>query len=465
MRQDRQCRAGRWVLPWILLGTLALVGPAGTVAAEDSRLSDQPMPMQPVPERPKPLIELGDPFLGMGPISQGITLPTGAVWRPQLIAFGTVRSSLQTFDPGDAANANRTSEWVNRIDLFGNLQLSPTERVVVGIRPVDEMGRFSGYRFKPDSSDGWIDGTNAEVRVAFMEGEFGEIFPRLDPEDQRRLDYGFAVGRQPLIYQDGLLVNDTIDTVGLVRKNVFLPGTIQGRWTALYSWGEVHRGNGMNVEDQNASLYGFVAEFDTVPSVVNMELFYLDSTDQSSGFGVGLSAQQQLGRFASSIHGVYSNYEGPDRPFAGDGSILFGELSITPHGTINNLYATAFWGHDRFRSIARAPGTGGPLGRAGILFAGVGIGSFGAALGNQADNSVGGTVGYQMFWQNQRRQLIVEAGGREELKGAESGAYALGMRFQQAIGQRWQLQATGFVGERVATGFMNGLGVEVLYRL
>ncbi|MCH8284337.1 MAG: hypothetical protein IIC20_07155, partial [Chloroflexi bacterium] len=47
---------------------------------------------------------------------------------------------------------------------------------------------------------------------AGIEGDFGEIFPRLDPLDSEQLDIGFSVGRMPLLAQQGLFINeDKID--------------------------------------------------------------------------------------------------------------------------------------------------------------------------------------------------------------------------------------------------------------
>ena len=451
------------------LATLLALSPGLVGAASESRFSDEPIDVIPTPERPKPLIELGDPFLGDGEISEGFEIFTGAIWRPSFIAFGTVRSALQTYDPGDNTPAAfRRTEWVNRVDLFGNLQLSPTERFLISIRPTDKNASFSGYRFKPDSQSGWINSTNFNVETLFFEGEIAELFPGLDPDDTRRLDYGFSIGRQPLIFQDGIVVNDAIDAIGIVRNNIFLGGTTQGRVTAILGWGDVNRGNGANGLDGNANLYGLVAEFDTVPSVLNFEAFYVDSKDKtrSDGFVLSASSQQQYGRLATTMHVAYSDYEGDTRGLAGTGTLLFAEAAYQPGPTENNLYATVFWGIDHFRSAARAPGTGGPLGRAGILFAGVGLGrGFLAALPNQVDEAYGATIGYQMFWQGKRRQLILEVGGRNETSGPESTAYAIGGRFQQAIGQRWRVQATGFVGERDSTGFMNGASLELLYQL
>ncbi len=104
------------------------------------------------------------------------------------------------------------------------------------------------------------------------------------------------------------------------------------------------------------------------------------------------------------------------------------------------MYGNAFWGIDNFASVARGPDTGGPLGRTGILFATLGLGRFGAALGSRADDSVGAAIGYQKFLDDTRKQIILELGGRQSTNGDRDGAMALGARYQQAIGQHMVLQ-------------------------
>ena len=175
---------------------------------DTARFSDKPAPLalEGFPERPPPLIELGDKFLGTGNLQKGITLPTGEVISPDFWVFGTLRSAVQTFDTG-SGKASRTTEWANRLDIFGNLQFTPTERILVGWRPVDQLAgngsdTFTGYRFEPLASKGFVQGYGATPTTLFFEGEFGEMVPRLDAHDKRSLDYGFAVGRQPLTLQE-----------------------------------------------------------------------------------------------------------------------------------------------------------------------------------------------------------------------------------------------------------------------
>ena len=89
---------------------------------------------------------------------------------------------------------------------------------------------------------------------------------------------------------------------------------------------------------------------------------------------------------------------------------------------------------------------GGALGRTGILFAAVGLGRYGAALGNRADNAAGGSLGYQKFFDGTRRQLIIELGGRKNTNDrvADSDAFAAGLRYQQAIGQHYVVRVDAF---------------------
>ena len=83
-----------------------------------SRLSDvaRPLDISNMPERPRPPIELGEPFLGTGTLDPGFQLPTGAVWQPSLLVFGTWRTAVQSFESDDGSG--RITELATRLDLF-----------------------------------------------------------------------------------------------------------------------------------------------------------------------------------------------------------------------------------------------------------------------------------------------------------------------------------------------------------
>lgn len=439
-----------------------------------SRFSDEPIPLADIPQRPDPILELGEPFLGTGTLSQGFTLPTGAVWQPAFLAFGTWRTGVQ----GTTQAGTDFAEATSRFDLFGNLYLTQTERVLVGIRPLDDDGRFTRYTLHqdpapPDSLDGFHEELNADVRTLFFEGDIGEIFPALDPDDSGSLDIYFSVGRQPLRFQDGLLLNENaIDMVGLTRANMKLFGVVNTRSTAVFGWGDVDR---LNRGDGSAHLFGLFNEIDSRERTIELDAV-LVTADSARGNGLyaGLGSTRRFGRLANNTFRVVGSYPvGDETPFTRKGLLVHNQLGWTPVHSHNWVYLNLFGGVGKYRSAARSPAAGGPLGRTGVLFAAVGLGRYGAALGNRADNAVGGSVGYQIFFDHNRKQLLLEGGGRytydkTNVLGARDAA-ALGARYQMALGRRFVLELSGFGNYTLKPDNVSGLNgggrFEVMVKL
>ena len=430
----------------------ALMLPAATSwAAESSRFSDEPIPMKSEEDfypRTPPILELGDPFLGTGNLARGFDLPTGAVWQPRFWVYGNMRGAVQGYDTG-APGSSGVSEAAARLDLFGNLQLTGTERVLIGVQPFHEGGQFTRYTFEPDARDGGDSHLNLRVRTLFFEGDIAELFPRWDYLDSTQNDLGFSIGRQSMSFQNGFIINDTIDAVGLTRNNLRFQGVpwlINWRTTAVYAWDEIHRDN--NRDDNQAHLFGLFTQLDTIPSTINIDAIYVDTdNDRTAGDLLvgGIDAIQRIGKITTTFRINASWAPDEKTAAADDGVLLFTELSYTPPYTDNIAYLNAFAGFNNFNSASRDPTAGGPLGATGILFAARGIGTFPSPLSNRADDAYGAAVGYQMFLGNIRRQLIVEFGGRRDDSPGGFDAAGFAARFQQAIGRRYLWQLDGFV--------------------
>lgn len=439
----------------VLLMGFSLAGPAIGSHGEErkhsmemessSRLSDIPLPLQvgDVPDRPTLLLELGEPFLGTGPFGHEIELPTGAVWRPSLWVFGTHRMAAQTVDDG----ATRTSEWAHRLDLFANLKLSASDRLLIGLRPLDRENRFTSVSVEPDGDV--QDELNAVLRTIFFEGDLGEIIPAFDVDDTRMLDVGFSVGRQAVLFQDGILINSgglgNPDAVSLVRNNLQLPGTSNVRISVFYAWDNVYRDD--NRLDRDAQLFGLFTETDFPVTTIDLDLVYLDAgEDTGDAFFSGIRGVQRIGPFNTTLTINASLPLEWETSQTSRGTLLFSEMSWTPPSTQDFLYLNAFWGIGEFSSAIRGPETGGPLGRTGILFDAVELGRYGAALGNRADNAAGGSLGYQTFFNRTRQQLIVELGGRKNTNNrVDNGdACAAGLRYQHAVGRHFVAQVDAF---------------------
>ncbi|MDG1893955.1 MAG: hypothetical protein P8J37_03505 [Fuerstiella sp.] len=427
-------------------------------------LNVHPIPRQSIPHRPALLIETDDePFLAPGWLQQGIETPTGAIWRPALWVFGTYRTGINYFDNRSTTNV---TEWANRLDLFGQLNLTGTERLIVGIRPTDqEQGNrraFSGYDFRNGNVD---DAWNIDVQTLFFEGDFGEIFPRLDPFDGMALDYGFSVGRQPMSLQQGLLLNeDIIDAVTVTRNTLSGNGVLNLRATGVYAWNSIDRNN--NMSDPDAQLVGLFTETDIAKSTINADIAYVDSQSiHGSLLTVALSGIQRFhgthNTYNSSLHALTSIPTGTETGASGQGELLFSQFSWTPHHTNDIVYLNTFWAIDRFTSAARGPLAGGPLGQTGVLFSAAGLGNYGAPLSNQATDAVGASLGYQMFFCDTRRQVVFEVAGRQDTNHVDRAAVAGGVRYQQAFDQHWLMVIDGFLAKRESRGMSPGVRVEL----
>jgi hypothetical protein len=127
-----------------------------------------------------------------------------------------------------------------------------------------------------------------------------------------------------------------------------------------------------------------------------------------------------------------------------------GTISRMLTGTVDHAYASGYVAIDRFSSVARSPDVGGPLGQVGILYEALGIGRYGTALDDRPADDVGGAIGYQKFYADYRRQIVLEIGGTTDTNdGGDRAAIALGGRFQQAFGRHLVAQLDGFVaGQR-----------------
>ena len=422
-------------------------------AHHSPRLSDEAIPLQleGFPERPKPLLELGEPFLGTGTLDRGFQLPTGAVWQPSFLVFGTFRTAIQSFEPATGPT-DRITEWANRLDLFANLALSGTERLVVGIRALDEDGRFTGVAFEhpdPDVEGSFEDVFSAEIDTLFFEGDFGEIFPNLDREDVGTTDVGFSIGRQSMLFQGGMLIGDTIDGIGLTRNTVQPRGTSNFRATLFYGWGDLNLDRA--TERRGGEMLALLTSTDTRRSTVDVDVAWVRSDDEAGDLlAGGVTAVQRIGRFATTVRLLASSALDDETAFSTDGTLLFGEASWVPRGTHDHAYVTAFAALDAYTPAARSAGSAadGPLGPAGIAFASVDLGRAGAPLSSAARDVVGGAFGYQRFLAHTRQQLLLEAAVRVGLDDEVGDDWALVARYQAALKRRFVVVLDAFAAER-----------------
>ena len=129
----------------------------------DSRLSDIPIGIQPIPPRPALLYERPGKFLSPGFLSKGKELSTGEIVRPSWWVFGTDQLAYQYFN--NKWSTQKANEIVDRLDIYTQLNLTATERFLVGFRPLDRENDQPGFSQRKytevDFQDGrFINGTD-----------------------------------------------------------------------------------------------------------------------------------------------------------------------------------------------------------------------------------------------------------------------------------------------------------------
>ncbi len=414
-----------------------------------------------LPNRPDLIVELGDGFLDTGNLDAGFEVPLiGAVWQPRLWGYLINRLTVQSFNSG-ADGTVRETEVANRLDVFFNLQLTGTEKILLGLRPVDKNrpSDFSKYTISGSEK-----GFNPEYRLGletlFFEGDVGSLFPVLDQAGLVPLDFGFTVGRQPLIFQEGILINDTIDAFGLIRNNIPVPGTSNFRVSGIWGWNRTDRNDGRGGDEQ---LFGLFTAADLQQSTVNLDLIYISDNDRSGdGLYGGFAAIQRLphlGGISSAfrVNASYAVDDEVDGNVLGTGVLLTSELSKTVKGSDDIVYFNSFLGIGNFTQAGREAVNGGPLANTGILFASPNLSTYLAEINPfTPDDVVGGAIGYQAFWDDNRRNLILEVAGRYDLSGNGLDSLGTGFQLQQAVGRHVQLQLEGFYtlneGQQDASG-------------
>ena len=343
------------------------------------------------------------------------------------------------------------------------MQLTGTEKFIVGIRPLDrnEPSKFSRVAFNDNRGSGQSE-FNLNIRTMFFEGDLGSLFPGLDPEGIKPIDYGFSVGRQLLQFQEGIMLNDEVDSIGIVRNNIHLPGIPSLRTSVVWGWNDLGRSDAGR--DNTTNMFGLFNSADMQDLSWNLDMVYVsDSVDGGDSYHLGLSSIQRIGHYNTAFRVNASSAETASAK-AGTGVLYSAEVSLTPQKSDDVAYLNTFVADGNFTQVGREPVVGGPLGALGILFASPSLGNFGSELISFANDVAGFALGYQAFWNHHRTSLTLETAGRKDLSGDRFDDIAFGFEFRQRLAQRIQLQVDSHYTVQEKRGNGYGLRTEILYQ-
>lgn len=427
-------------------------------------------------ERVRPLIEFGQPLYSEGPLNRSYDIiGRKNLVSPQFYVYGDWRLS-NAFNDGQVTDGSKERGVVStRLNLDVDLRLTATERIHALFRPLDHSGKFTRYEFAGNDADktGIETAFNLNPVTLFFEGDLGAITAGLT-DRYTTWDLPFAAGLMPLVYQNGVWMEDaitgaafTIPSMNSAKLDIsnmditFFGGFDKVSTPALKS--------GKFFNEDDGRLLGVTTFIETHESYI--EAGYGHLFDASGGgfdynnATVALT-RRYFGRLSNSVRLIYNWGQDPNsgRQTA-DGYVLLIENSFLTHLPSTLVpYANFFYGSDRPQSLARDAGAGGILKNTGLAFETDNLSGF-PRLDDTANNTWGGAVGLQyLFALN--KQVVVEA-ATVQVRGpagdrvAKGDQYALAARYQQNLSNAWILRADAIVADRRNDSNVAGIRVEL----
>lgn len=422
---------------------------------------------------PRPMLEWGQAIYKNGPLkAPGHGWGTKNPTKNQLAVYGDWRTAV-------AYNDNGTSEVASiatRLNLDIDYQITSTERIHAFIRPLDKSGKFSRCEFAgaDDEDCKWeLDGN---VEALFFEGDLGAITAGITGE-YNKLDLPFAIGLMPLLFQNGVWVEDAFTGFAFTLPALNSPklDISNADITFFAAFDKVtsaaFRDANGDLADHNVDLYGVTTFIDAMRGYWELGYAYVDgkdSFDDLSYHNITAAFTKRYGGWLSNSVRVIGNF-GQDRSGnarqTADGFVLLIENSlITSKPSTLVPYLNLFAGFDTPQSLARDAGAGGILKNTGINFETDALTGF-PKLDDTANNTWGGALGIQYLF-NLDRQLVIEVAGLQTRKSAASRSAAgdqwgLGLRYQRPLSKAWILRADSIFADRDNAEDLFGIRVEL----
>ncbi|MEZ6096999.1 MAG: hypothetical protein R3C03_22715 [Pirellulaceae bacterium] len=356
----------------------------------------------------RPLVELGRPWYQLGPISEAKTfLGKHNPVTPQFVVFGDSRIAAASNENGN----NYGSLIAIQNNLFFDLKVTGTERLHLFASPSTRGANSTRYEF---SENDFVSEFNFNPINGFIEGDLGSIWGGLSNQTMP-FDLPFAVGIMPLLFQNGVWMEDNILGLAATVPARNIPAWNVTNMDVTFFAGYDNVTSPAFGNDNNAGrIYGLAGFVEAWNGYVELDYAFLDDRldiGDRSYHNIGVAYSRRLGRFLSNSTRVIVN-AGQDTGTAlgtADGVLLLSENSlITSSPSTIVPYLNFFAGFDRPQSAARAAAAGGVLRNTGILFESDNLTGY-PTLDASANNTFGGALGLNLLAYDFSQQLVLEA--------------------------------------------------------
>ncbi|MDJ0788538.1 MAG: hypothetical protein QNK05_17160 [Myxococcota bacterium] len=419
----------------------------------------------------RPLVEAFRDLYNWGAFREPINIFGEAnPFAPQFMIFGDFRTAIAYNDNGDVDKGL----WASRLNLDVDLKLTATERFHAFWDPIRNNGEATRYEF--DFADGSGDfefETEWKPDTFFFEGDLSSMLAGVMGTD-RKFDLPIAGGRMPLLFANGIWVEDTFDGFAFTipARNSRTLDITNMDWTFFFGFDNVTN-QGINAKNDNndARIYGFTGFIEALYGYTEIGYGYVeDRTGRGlDHHNIAFSHTRRFRDWVSTSGRIIANVgQDPDDGIdeTADGVLFLFESSLITHLPSNLVpYLNVFYGWGNANPLARANGDGA-LKNTGILFQTDALSGY-PRLNSSGHDAWGGALGLEWIALDFSYQVVFELatvqrhGGDAQIANAEYGA---GIRFQIPLTNAWLLRTDAMYAIRSQDNDLAGVRAELRWK-
>lgn len=379
------------------------------------------------------------------------------------------------FRTGVGVGENAASSFSNvagRLNLDIDYQITSTERFHGFIGPLTNGNQFTRVDFT-DSDLEFEPAFNANLVAGFFEGDLGYMAGGLT-ENPADFDLPIAAGLMPLLYQNGVWMEDVVAGVAVAQnaKHSNLLNWSNFDATAFAIFDQIDSpvfGN----DNHAGQAFGTAWFIDAYGGYIESGYAYVRDRkgfDRSYHNATIAFTRRYFDRISNSVRLIVNvGQDLPERERSADGGLVILENSyITANPLTVVPYMNLFYGYGRTQSVARAGVSGGILRNVGINFETDGLNGY-PTLDDSGINSVGGAVGVNLLGAAITHQVVLEAAvvhgyGSDGNRVNNGDQYGLGARYQLPLSHCTLVRFDTMVGFRESESDLYGARAEFRYK-
>jgi len=401
----------------------------------------------------RPLIEAGRELYGPGTFEPGINLlgEKNLVF-PQLLMYGDERTAIAYNDNG----AIEKGLIATRLNLDIDLKITGTERIHLFITPLNRAALFTRVEFAGDKLRSGVE-IDFEPVALFFEGDLARLFAGFTNQENK-LDLPFTFGLIPLLFQNGVWLNDAFTgfAITIPARNSPALDISNADITFFAAFDQVTTGAIAN--DHSADVFGIASfvealsgyfEFDYGYTLGRKNFYDLSYSNLSGAF-----TRRYFDMVSNSVRVIYNFGQDPehDHRRTADGVLLLIENSlITPLPLTLVPYFNLFAGFNKPQSLARAGAAGGVLVNTGMLFETDNLTGF-PTMDATGHDTYGGSLGLEYLF-DFHQQIVFEVSaldvfGDPKDRTAKGSQVGFEIRYQLPLNNAWLIRADAMVASR-----------------